>query len=563
MKFIDSSSVLLELISNPIKQYLHSRKDTMRCIINLILSEDDINIKVDIENPSNNPRKKMSFLNNFISNNLIENLSSDEDESEAEKWEPLPLEITRNQKICQKNKFADIISTLVYIFGSPEEFVEHYKRMLAERSVSDYINNFSIENEIKNLELLKLKFGENYFHSCEVLIKDVKESIKLNKTIQQNSGLLKSRIYESDDKDYLDKENFNVLVISKNYWPFKKNDLYDLKETEEDKLNCTYNNNNNSIINVFNASNTNINISISENIGLNNNENKSIINNAELEKIKNEIRENNCRLFYKKIYEKIESYKKAYSEIKTSRTLDFYSNLGFVDLDLSFNNGTFKFRVTPLSALIIHLFDDNLIKIRKKDLNNNSHFTSSSTMNENLKNKKSSSLDNVVYDLNEDLKVEDYKIFTVDFITDILKSSTAEVRKRLNFWVSKSVLREINLLENDENTFYFPNEMLANYPLIYPGINEMNRNEIFIYEEEIFNFEFVNNDHNKLNLENAVNTVLKNSGPKNFEQLLKKLVLSYKVTISEIKLKEILGKMTLEQKIFKEGEYFNILVRTD
>lgn len=205
MKFIDTSSILLEIISNPIKHYLRSRKDTLRCIINLIINEEDLSLKTEIENnQSTAARKKINYKNitNVTSYNLIENLSSDEDEAEAEKWEPLALEISKNQKINIKNKFADIISTLVFIFGSPEEFVEHYKRMLAERSVSDEMSKFSIETEIKNLELLKVKFGENYFQSCEVLIKDVKDSIKLNKTLQQQTELItqnKDFIYSKKD----------------------------------------------------------------------------------------------------------------------------------------------------------------------------------------------------------------------------------------------------------------------------------------------------------------------------------------------------------------------------
>ena len=104
MKYIDSTSVLLEIISNPIKVYLRSRKDTMRCIINLILNEEDLSLKADMEMQGNTTRKKQSYNPiNVVSNNLIENLSSDEDESEAENWEPLPLEITKNQKSNQKN----------------------------------------------------------------------------------------------------------------------------------------------------------------------------------------------------------------------------------------------------------------------------------------------------------------------------------------------------------------------------------------------------------------------------------------------------------------------------
>ena len=523
MKIIDSSSLLLELVSKPIKIYLRSRKDTLRCIINLILSEDDVSIKADMEIQNNYSRKKNSLMN-FVSNNLIENLSSDEDESEAEKWEPLPLEITRNQKICQNNKFSDIISTLVNIFGSPEEFVEHYKRMLAERSVSDQISNFSIENEIKNLELLKVKFGENYFQSCEVLIKDVKESIKMNKSIQQNSDYLNKKIYnEVINKfptNFYSQDNepiLNTLIISDNFWPFKNNEVYSLKESLEDQ-------------NIFTITKINNSSNFKE-------DKKNIYENNSKNYLSSSGKKN-CKKFLTKINEKIESYKKAYSELKPSRTLDYYSNLGFVDLDLLFENGNFQFRVTPLSAIIISLFSEDLIKFTKSNNNKINNF-----------------------DKEED-EISEYYIFTVDFISDLLKSTQTEIRKRLNFWVSKGALKEIiHDTDNEENTFYLPNKKLAYNPLIF-SLENINKNEILIIEEDIFNFEFISNDQNKLNLENAVNTLLKNSGPKNFEQLLKNLILSYKVNISEIKLKEILGKMTLEQKIFKEGEFFNVLIPT-
>ena len=36
--------------------------------------------------------------------------------------------------------------------------------------------------------------------------------------------------------------------------------------------------------------------------------------------------------------------------------------------------------------------------------------------------------------------------------------------------------------------------------------------------------------------------------------------MSYQLDISEIKLKDLLGKMTLEQKIFKEGENYKLII---
>ena len=39
-KFIDPTAILLELISEPIKKYLRSRKDTLRCIVHIIISDE-------------------------------------------------------------------------------------------------------------------------------------------------------------------------------------------------------------------------------------------------------------------------------------------------------------------------------------------------------------------------------------------------------------------------------------------------------------------------------------------------------------------------------------------
>ena len=40
-KLIDPSTILLEIVSEPIKEYLRSRKDTLRVIINTIISGDE------------------------------------------------------------------------------------------------------------------------------------------------------------------------------------------------------------------------------------------------------------------------------------------------------------------------------------------------------------------------------------------------------------------------------------------------------------------------------------------------------------------------------------------
>ena len=41
LRFLDPSSILLEITQEPIVKYLRSRKDTMRCIVNQIIDEQN------------------------------------------------------------------------------------------------------------------------------------------------------------------------------------------------------------------------------------------------------------------------------------------------------------------------------------------------------------------------------------------------------------------------------------------------------------------------------------------------------------------------------------------
>ena len=63
---------------------------------------------------------------------------------------------------------------------------------------------------------------------------------------------------------------------------------------------------------------------------------------------------------YKPLQDFLENeYKSTFSELKRSRTLDWKLNLGFVDLDLEFENQTVSFTVSPVQATIILCFEEN------------------------------------------------------------------------------------------------------------------------------------------------------------------------------------------------------------
>jgi anaphase-promoting complex subunit 2 len=54
-----------------------------------------------------------------------------------------------------------------------------YKQMLDKRLLTSLEDNHN--QELKNIELVKLRFGENSLNSCEVMLRDITESNRLNK----------------------------------------------------------------------------------------------------------------------------------------------------------------------------------------------------------------------------------------------------------------------------------------------------------------------------------------------------------------------------------------------
>ena len=53
---------------------------------------------------------------------------------------------------------SDLLSILVNLYGSQEAFIAEYQNMLAEKMMGT--KEYNIDEEIKNLELLKMRCGD-------------------------------------------------------------------------------------------------------------------------------------------------------------------------------------------------------------------------------------------------------------------------------------------------------------------------------------------------------------------------------------------------------------------
>ncbi|ESO09432.1 hypothetical protein HELRODRAFT_73864, partial [Helobdella robusta] len=192
LRILDQSGVLLEMVGEPVKQYLKGRDDTVRCIVTS-LTED-----------SNND------LSEELNKGYLLADSDSEDELSClfnwETWNPDPVE-AEPLRPSQASRSFDIISMLVNIYGSKELFIEEYRSLLADRILTQL--SYDTVKEIKHLELLKLRFGESQLHQCEIMLKDVSDSRRI-------SNIIQSRKQSVDASDVIP---INGMILSAQFWP--------------------------------------------------------------------------------------------------------------------------------------------------------------------------------------------------------------------------------------------------------------------------------------------------------------------------------------------------------
>lgn len=205
LRLLDPSGVLLETITEPIKVYLRGREDTVRCVVNGLLDESNTSELAD-ELVKGDGMMKPSSDSCFLKN----------DTESWEQWLPDPVdadpsELATTSKDVRRD--SDIISMLVNIYGSQDLFVNEYRTLLADRLLTQL--NYQTEREHRYLELLKKRFGDHQLHYCEVMIKDISDSEKINDRIQ------------NDDDNYKKEAaafSTSALILSAQFWPPFKED---------------------------------------------------------------------------------------------------------------------------------------------------------------------------------------------------------------------------------------------------------------------------------------------------------------------------------------------------
>jgi len=211
LRVLDGSGVVLELVCENVRKYLRTREDTVRCIVQSLIDDSATELTEELV--------KTEGLR------LDESFQEEDNTDNWEVWEPDPVDADPT-KTSSGRRSSDIISMLVNIYGSKELFVNEYRSLLSNRLLANC--SYDTEKEIRYLELLKLRFGETPLHQCEVMLKDIGDSKRINSHLHSQDGGCPE----------LQTQQFpvNSIILSGQFWPQFKAETLELPLEVQESL---------------------------------------------------------------------------------------------------------------------------------------------------------------------------------------------------------------------------------------------------------------------------------------------------------------------------------------
>ena len=209
LRVLDSSDLLLNYVAAPIREYLMRRKDTVRCIVSSLTAKGDELLHGEL--------RKGGSLEYGVD-------EDDEEKGPGECWEPRK----RDPDLTEAGvRGLDVLALLVSIYGSSDLFVSEYRSLLADKLLTNLL--YDTDQELATMELLKLRFGEEPLHACEVMLRDLEESKRTNngvvselKKTSDNDGSASASASSSSGAGGLITMSatcVDCVTVSDNYWP--------------------------------------------------------------------------------------------------------------------------------------------------------------------------------------------------------------------------------------------------------------------------------------------------------------------------------------------------------
>ncbi|EED23470.1 anaphase-promoting complex subunit ApcB, putative [Talaromyces stipitatus ATCC 10500] len=207
---LDPKGVLLDRTARPIRKYLRDRDDTVQVIVGGLLA--DTSSTDSGENDDNG--ETLVELATELSNAHQRNLQTGSSELDWDdmNWVPDPIDAAADYK---KSKGADVVGSLISLFDSKEAFVKELQSLLSERLLK---KKADFDQELSVLELLKIRFGDGALQACEVMLRDVLDSKRLDAVVRNDQGL-GGKQQSARRQNNQNMPQFHSKILSRFFWP--------------------------------------------------------------------------------------------------------------------------------------------------------------------------------------------------------------------------------------------------------------------------------------------------------------------------------------------------------
>mmetsp|Transcript_45448 Transcript_45448/g.176739 ORF Transcript_45448/g.176739 Transcript_45448/m.176739 type:complete len:723 (-) Transcript_45448:1417-3585(-) len=190
LRHIDPRRVIVEQVCEPIRAYLRTRPDTIRCIVTDVTEYEGELLEV------------------------LEDAVQDDDDSVArdetfDAWQPDPADASARsddeEDMIEQN---DPLARLFDVYGSREAYANEYRKMLGHKLLTSQERGADVEREIWNVEMFKARFGSEAMQDCSVMLKDIADTKRIMATTaKDHSGV---------------NQDIEFIIMSKHFWPETK-----------------------------------------------------------------------------------------------------------------------------------------------------------------------------------------------------------------------------------------------------------------------------------------------------------------------------------------------------
>lgn len=238
---LDHSKVLLSRVVPSLQLYLIQREDAVRIVVTgLLASPEEVE---EAQKATSSPKElrsdpgaggklvELAMLLNDPDQQRRAEIDDEDLDWDDMNWVPDPVDAGVNYK---RPRSEDVIGTLISTLGAEDVFIKEFQAIIADNLLSTQ-TDFTQEQRV--LDLLKKRFGESALQNCEVMIKDIFDSRKVDSMIRMvelGKPALAPRVFGTpapttphvDASQQLDMDEeeqgllpYQARILSRLYWP--------------------------------------------------------------------------------------------------------------------------------------------------------------------------------------------------------------------------------------------------------------------------------------------------------------------------------------------------------